>query len=56
MVANLQYLPILYQNRDDASSAFTSRFPELVKALILSNVTRWAAVFNMKESKRKLLN
>ncbi|MDR4926631.1 MULTISPECIES: hypothetical protein [Peribacillus] len=37
-------------------SAFTSRFPEAVKALIISDVTRGPAVVSMKESKRKLLN
>ncbi|MBT2647438.1 hypothetical protein J7E52_11995 [Bacillus sp. ISL-34] len=37
-------------------SAFTSHFPEVVKALIISDVTRGAAVVSMKESKRKLLN
>ncbi|MFJ8069697.1 hypothetical protein ACIQZD_12220 [Peribacillus sp. NPDC096447] len=36
-------------------SAFTSRFPEVVKVLIISDVTRGAAVVSMIESKRKLL-
>lgn len=33
----------------------TSRIPKVVKALILSDATRGAAVVSMEESKRKLL-
>ncbi|MCK1983281.1 MULTISPECIES: hypothetical protein [Peribacillus] len=35
-------------------SAFTSRYPEAVKELIVSDVTRGPAVVSMKESNRNV--
>ncbi|MFE5429645.1 hypothetical protein [Peribacillus simplex] len=52
-------------NKDIAARSFdwlgyaldsTGRFPEVVKALIISDATRWAAVVSMEESERKFLN
>ncbi|MBT2664024.1 hypothetical protein J7J00_00685 [Bacillus sp. ISL-4] len=34
----------------------TGRFPEVVKALIISDATRWATVVSKEESERKFLN